>query len=135
MTAHIAGETPLKVLVEGWRFISHSYAMVNQWQMLAMLGRRDVALTIFDLPFLSGDIPNIAGLFDPQREDALRRCARAETTAAYDVCYRIAYPYTLRSEALSGARCGKTLVFGTAEYRHLTSHYLTETPEIGRAHV
>jgi hypothetical protein len=27
------------LIVEGWRFLPHSYAIVNQWQLLALLRR------------------------------------------------------------------------------------------------
>ena len=39
--------------VEGWRFIHHSYAMVNQWQLLSLLKRNDIALSVRDLPFFN----------------------------------------------------------------------------------
>src|SRR5674476_10230 len=37
--------------VEGWRFIHHSFAMVNQWQLLSLLKRHDISLSTRDVPF------------------------------------------------------------------------------------
>ena len=42
------------VLIEGWRGISHSYCLVNQHQILALLGRPNLTLVHRDLPFFYG---------------------------------------------------------------------------------
>ena len=39
------------LLVEGWRWINHSYALLNQHQLLAMRGMKGLALYHRDLPF------------------------------------------------------------------------------------
>ena len=43
---------PLHISVEGWRFIPHSYAQVNQNQLLHLLKRTDVRVTVQDAPYL-----------------------------------------------------------------------------------
>ena len=59
-------EVPENLIVEGWRFVPHSYAIVNQWQLLA-LARRDIRLKVVDAPF-HRPWRTQAGLFDPPAE-------------------------------------------------------------------
>ncbi|MEJ2624884.1 MAG: glycosyltransferase [Pseudolabrys sp.] len=100
--------------VEGWRQIHHSYAMVNQWQLLALLKRPDIALRVKDLPFYDELWQPCVGLFDAEDENRLNAIpARAENEAV-DATYRIAYPYDF-----SSAGEGRTVVFATSEYQRL----------------
>ena len=46
--------TRKRLLVEGWRFIPHSYALVAQAHCLSLLRRNDVELRFRDLPFHDG---------------------------------------------------------------------------------
>lgn len=39
------------LVIEGWRGINHSFALVNQFQLLEMIRRKDVALHHVDAPF------------------------------------------------------------------------------------
>lgn len=41
-----------KLLVRGWRDINHSFSLVNQFQLLAMLERKDIQLFHEDVPYL-----------------------------------------------------------------------------------
>jgi hypothetical protein len=41
----------MKLLVQGWRFIHHSYALVAQAYCVSLLRRGDVELRFEDLPF------------------------------------------------------------------------------------
>jgi len=47
-----ASQAPLKLLVAGWRGVHHSFAMVNQNQLLALLRRSDVEVYHHDMPLL-----------------------------------------------------------------------------------
>ncbi len=47
-----ASQAPLKLLVDGWRGIHHSFAMVNQHQLLALLRRDDVEVFHHDMPMM-----------------------------------------------------------------------------------
>lgn len=62
------GHSP--ILIEGWRFVPHSYALVNQWQCLEML-RRGRRLAMHDVPFLGQRWKRTSGLFEPAAEAAL----------------------------------------------------------------
>jgi hypothetical protein len=50
------------LIVEGWRFLPHSYAVVNQWQLLALKRRGDVEIKFVDMPYYNPRCH--AGLFD-----------------------------------------------------------------------
>jgi len=104
----------MRLLVEGWRGIAHSYAMVNQYQLLELARRTDVALTTRDLPLFKPEwntTDNAAG-FDAARTQALGAIAPPDGPA--DVIYRIAYPY--RAGAAAGAR---VFCQATCEFRRM----------------
>jgi hypothetical protein len=63
--------TRKRLLVEGWRFIPHSYALVAQAHCLSLLRRNDVDLRFRDLPFHDGGWQPVRGLFAKEDEDAL----------------------------------------------------------------
>lgn len=100
--------------VEGWRGIHHSYAMVNQWQLLALLKRGDVSLRIKDIPFYNEQWQASRGLFESEDESRLGSIAALGADETADATYRIAYPFDL-----SSADKGRTAVFGTSEYQLL----------------
>jgi glycosyltransferase involved in cell wall biosynthesis len=100
--------------VEGWRWLHHSYAMVNQWQLLALIKRNDVALRIVDLPLYHDQWRRSRGLFRAEDEAKLNAIVELAAGESVDATYRIAYPYDLTQEA-----AGHTAVFGTSEYQFL----------------
>ena len=84
-----------KLLVEGWRFLPHSYAIVNQWQLLALRGDPRVELRVRDLPFYSPNWKAQAGLMGDAEEAALRALQQAPADFVPDVTLRIASPCDL----------------------------------------
>jgi len=96
--------------VEGWRFIAHSYAMVNQWQLLAFLRRSDIALKIVDLPYYRERWAPQQGLFKPADEKLLRSLVIAAPGENADVTLRISAPFDI-----SPSSSPRTAVFGTSE--------------------
>jgi glycosyltransferase involved in cell wall biosynthesis len=103
---------PLKksLIVEGWRYVPHSYAIVNQWQLLALSRRLDVDLKIVDLPLLSKRWKPQAALFDPADEERLQKLEIATARDCADVTLRIAFPFDF-----SPSRSPLTAVFTTCE--------------------
>lgn len=101
---------PLRLLVEGWRFRPHSYAMVNAHQCLAMLGRDDVSLWHSDAEMIAmlGTAP-VVGLFGAEDEARLIGIPSPPKQATFDAVYRISYPYNLAPGV------GKVFVFATCE--------------------
>ncbi len=113
----------LKLVVEGWRTLSHSYALVHQWSLLALARRAGIDLRVRDLP-----TPNPAwrpqpGLFPPPHDQVLRALARAPADFRPDVTWRTAFPYDL-----TPAPNGRTVVFGTAEHRVVPRAFLAGIP-------
>jgi glycosyltransferase involved in cell wall biosynthesis len=114
----------LKLVVEGWRSLGHSYAIVNQWQLLSLKRRPGVDLRVRDMPFFHPKWQSEAGLFPPESEREIREIEEAPPDFASDVTWRVTYPYNFRP-----SRIGRTVVFGTAEYRVVPPTYLA--PESG----
>jgi glycosyltransferase involved in cell wall biosynthesis len=98
------------LIVEGWRFIAHSYAMVNQWQLLALLRRPDIAVKVIDLPFYRKRWQPQDGLFNSPDEQALRSIGIAGPKEGAEVTLRISIPFDF-----SPSRSERTVVFGTSE--------------------
>jgi glycosyltransferase involved in cell wall biosynthesis len=101
--------------VEGWRFIHQSFAMVNQWQLLALLKRNDIALSIRDLPFFGDQWQRTKGLFANDEEIKLSSIPVIAADTPTDVTYRISFPYDF-----SPRPSGRTFVFGTAERQYVS---------------
>jgi glycosyltransferase involved in cell wall biosynthesis len=100
--------------VEGWRFIHHSYAIVNQWQLLSLLKRNDIALSVRDLAFFSEQWRSTKALFSDEEEAKLKSIPVLAADALTGATYRICSPYDF-----SLLPTGRTVVFGTAEYQYL----------------
>jgi glycosyltransferase involved in cell wall biosynthesis len=83
------------LLIEGWRGVNHSFALVNQNQILALAGMPDVRLLHRDLPFAMSHwnaSDNADGFAGPARAllDGLRPPAPGERV---DAVYRICSPF------------------------------------------
>ena len=115
MTVSAAGVGRKRLLIEGWRFIPHSYALVAQSLCLCLLRRDDVALRFADLPYYDTWCKT-PGLFAAHQESALAALCPPELDFAPDATF------TMRPERpdLSAPRSGRRFAFGTAEYRVLT---------------
>jgi glycosyltransferase involved in cell wall biosynthesis len=102
---------PLKsLIVEGWRFLPHSYAVVHQWQLLSLSRQKNIALKIRDMPFYHRRWPIKSGLFEESAEETLRSLECAAAGECADATLRITFPFDFSP---SGSR--KTAVFGTSE--------------------
>jgi glycosyltransferase involved in cell wall biosynthesis len=112
-----------RLIVEGWRFLPHSYAIVNQWQLLALL-RRNIALKVVDVPFYRPSWQAQAGLFEPAAEQALRSIEVAEPDESADVTLRVFYPFTF-----SPSRSRLTAVFATLEQQLIRKDHVSDLRE------
>jgi len=107
----------IRITVQGWRGISHSYAMVNQFQLLELLKRTDVALSHEDMPFYNEAWKTgCSAGFSAAAERALAQIS-APGSQRPDVLYRITFPYRF-----SGAAAERVFVFATTEHQHLHDH-------------
>lgn len=109
------------LIVEGWRFIAHSYAIVNQWQLLALLRRGDIGVKIVDVPTYRKRWQPQHGLFGPTDEQTLRSLEVAKPDESAQVTLRIAIPFDF-----SASRSDRTAVFGTSETQVLRMEQFRE---------
>jgi glycosyltransferase involved in cell wall biosynthesis len=112
-----------RLIVEGWRFLPHSYAIINQWQLLALL-RRNIALKVVDVPFYRPSWQTQAGLFEPTAEQALRSIEVAQPAESADVTLRVFYPFTF-----SPSRSHVTAVFATLEQQLIRKNQVSDLRE------
>ena len=110
-----------KLLIEGWRGINHSYAMVNQYQLLEFK-KLDVDLYHNDVPFYRKDwnqVRNFCG-FDQVAIEQINAIPNLGQGIRPDITYRIGFPYNLMP-----ANSEKLFVYGTSEYQMLTDEMLS----------
>jgi glycosyltransferase involved in cell wall biosynthesis len=115
-----------RLIVEGWRFLPHSYAIVNQWQLLALL-RRNLVLKVVDAPFYRASWQAQAGLFEPSAEQALRSIEVAQPAESADVTLRMYSPFTF-----SPSRSRLTAVFATLEQQLIRKFQVSDLREYER---
>jgi hypothetical protein len=111
------------LIVEGWRFLPHSYAIVNQWQLLA-LRSRNINLKVIDVPFYRASWQTQTGLFDSASEQALQSLKVAQPEESADVTLRIFSPFTF-----SPSRSILTAVFATLEQQLIQKNQLSSFEE------
>ena len=102
----------LRLRVEGWRGINHSFALVNQFQLLELIKRPDVELQHLDAPFFFAHwnkAQNGAG-FHPEDEAALAAIPGVTDDFEPDWTYRIFSP-----PDLSPPVSGRLAVFAVTE--------------------
>ena len=116
----------MNILVEGWRNINHSYALVNQWQIFELIKSSNIYFQ--DVPFpnenwnsqrndsgLREEVKNIINKIPPPSHDI-----------DYDIAYRISAPFNFDKKFNSEI----VFVFATSEYKNnLTkSDYINGDP-------
>jgi len=119
----------LRLIVEGWRLLAHSYAVVNQFQCLELLRRPHVALRHRDMPFRGPHWRQVSGLWDAPAEAALREIPAPGPGEIADAILRIDYPHRLNP--VPGIR---TCVFMTAEYRCLPVANIADARPLAQWH-
>ena len=116
------------ILIEGWRFLPHSYAMVNQFQCLEMLRRPDLKLYFRDMPFVRPDWRQVRGLFDAAQEERLAGLREPGADEPVDAVFRISFPYNF-----SPSKAPRTAVFGTSEFHAVLKRDIAGSRELREA--
>jgi glycosyltransferase involved in cell wall biosynthesis len=110
---------PKKLLIEGWRGLPHSYAMVNQSQILELLGRPEISLAHRDLDLLVPQWKAVSGLYSAEQERKIAAIRAPSPGERFDAVYRIGGAIDFRASP----RADRTVVFTTAEYRMIPRVY------------
>lgn len=100
--------SPPRIRCEGWRFVPQSFAVVHQFQALA-LEDAGVDVTVRDLPYF-GDWSPVSGLLPHALEDRLKRMPSGVSDDPISAVIRVAVPYDF-----SASGDIPTLVMATAE--------------------
>ena len=109
----VADDRPFRLQVEGWRGINHSFALVNQFQLLEMVRMPKLVLRHCDASFRFAHwnrATNGAG-FHPDDEAALNAISGQPFEGGPDAVYRISSPLDLRPSKDGG----RLVVFGVTE--------------------
>jgi glycosyltransferase involved in cell wall biosynthesis len=104
---------PGKLLVQGWRFIHHSYALVAQAHCLSLRRHKDITLRFEDLPFPSAAWQPSRGIFFPEDEEAIAALQPPEAGFVPDVTLQFKGDF-------SPPPSGRKFTFDTPEVRALT---------------
>jgi glycosyltransferase involved in cell wall biosynthesis len=123
--------TKLRIIVEGWRFIYHSYCVANQFQLLEMLDRPQLQLFHRDMPYIDPAWQTQTSLFDRPVETLLRDIKNPQPTQLADVTLRMYCPWNF-----APSTSAETWVFAATEWGIVTNTVLngigvkslTETP-------
>ena len=111
----------MQIIVEGWRFIYHSYCVANQFQLLEMLARPREQIELFhrDMPYIDAAWETKISLFDRQNETLLRSIKGPAVNQSADVTLRIYCPWDF-----SASTSAQTWVFAATEWGIVTSSVL-----------
>ncbi|WP_006619124.1 glycosyltransferase [Arthrospira platensis] len=102
---------PHKLVVEGWRWLPHSYALINSHQLLELHQRSPLQLFHRDMPYVTEDWKPSRGLFTPDEEAILGSLPTPPEDLKADVTLRMYCPFNLASSDSK-----KTFVFGCTEW-------------------
>lgn len=100
-----------RVVVEGWRFVPHSYAVVNHYQCAELARRGDVEVYHVDAPLLDPAWKASAELISPEADAAVRAIGPPPAGLEADAWLSIQGVYRVKA-----ARARRTFSFGTCEY-------------------
>ena len=104
----------MNILIEGWRNINHSYALVNQWQICELIKSSNIFFK--DIPFYNNNWnskKNDSGLRDDIK-NIINKIPPPSEYNNYDITYRISAPFNFNKQFKSKA----VFVFATSEYKN-----------------
>ena len=116
----------MNILIEGWRGINHSYALVNQWQIKELIKLSN--LSFKDVPYFNenwSSKKNDSGLKD-EIKNIVNGIQPPLKNIKYDITYRISAPFNFDTRFKSKV----LFVFGTTEYRDIhKNNYINGEPD------
>ena len=84
------------LLIEGWRGINHSFAMVNQYQVRELLKNDKFKIYFKDIPYFIKEWnkkDNFSGLEDFEKK--ISKLSIPSNKLKIDILYRISFPYRM----------------------------------------
>ncbi len=99
------------LFIQGWRFIPHSYALINSYQLLELQRRPNLEIFYQDMPYVTEDWKPVEGLLAPEAEQRLKQISIAPKNPKADVTLRMYCPFDL-----SNSQSPKTFIFGCTEW-------------------
>ncbi len=112
-----------KLHIQGWRFINHSYALVNQHQILALLRRGDIDISFEELPLFDPTWQQSKTGFDAASLQQLDEISSDGSNADAVLRYWFPYDFAPSGDAL-------TFVFGTSEFTALSADQIKDGQSI-----
>lgn len=100
-----------KLIVESWRFLPHSYAIANQFQLLEMLKYPNLEIFHKDIPYLDENWQPVTGLLDANAEAAIKNIPHPFKSLEADATLRISVPYNF-----APSNTKRTCLFATTEW-------------------
>ena len=104
----------MNILVEGWRNINHSYALVNQWQIFELIKSSNIYF--HDVSFSNenwNSQRNDSGLRN-EVKNVINKIPLASDNINYDITYRISAPFNFDKKFNSKL----IFIFATSEYKN-----------------
>lgn len=101
------------LVVEGWRTSPHSYALVNQYQLLHLIKQAPFQIFHRDAPFKLPHWAQLDSGLTVEEKSVLAAIPAPPPDTRPDATYRISFPLRLCAGA------GRVLVFGTSEFGRL----------------
>jgi len=103
------------LLIEGWRGINHSYAMISQYQIRELLKNNNFKIYFKDIPYFRPEWnkkDNSSGLKDFEKK--ISKLSEPSDKLKIDILYRNSFPYRMY-----GGNANKIFIFGTSEYQNI----------------
>jgi len=98
------------LVIEGWRTSPHSYALVNQHQLLHLLEEPRLRVFHHDIPFFQAQWATLDSGLPAALQARLAAVAPPPADVVPDLTYRISYPLRIHPGA------GRVFVFATCEF-------------------
>jgi len=111
--------TKLKILVQGWTQIPHSYSIVNCFQLIHLSKRDDIELYVQEMEYYRPEWNTVKKLVYPEHYNRIIRNLKQWQGEPIDVIYSITFPYNTQMSHGVVPKC----VFYTAEFTQLDKSY------------
>jgi hypothetical protein len=112
---------PFRVVIEGWRFVPHSYAIVSSYLFSELANTDGIELFFTDLPLFNPNWTRYSDTYPQKVEERLLSATLVDNTTWRNVTIRVSFPFD------ASPRADNTPVFvvGTSECLTVSPRYWT----------